>query len=64
MEVKRLRTLAVEVYKTINNINPSYMKEIFLTSNNRSSVRFKYKNTILHLKDLIKSNMGEKSLGF
>ena len=51
MEVKQLRTLAVEVYKTINNINPSYMKEIFLTSDNISSERL---NTILHLKDLIK----------
>ena len=29
MEVKRLRTLALEVFKTLNNINPQYMKEIF-----------------------------------
>ena len=29
MEVKRLRTLALEVYKTVNNMNPEYMKEIF-----------------------------------
>ena len=29
MEVKRLRTLAVEVFKTLNNMNPKYMKEIF-----------------------------------
>ena len=29
MEVKRLRTLALEVYKTVNNLNPEYMKEIF-----------------------------------
>ena len=45
MEVKRLRILAIEVYKKINIINPSYMKEIFLTSNNRSSERFKYNIT-------------------
>ena len=29
MEVKRLRTLAMEVFKTLNNMNPEYMKEIF-----------------------------------
>ena len=29
MEVKRLRTLAQEVFKTLNNTNPKYMKEIF-----------------------------------
>ena len=29
MEVKRLKTLALEVFKTLNNVNPEYMKEIF-----------------------------------
>ena len=29
MEVKRLRTLALEVLKTVNNMNSEYMKEIF-----------------------------------
>ena len=29
IEIKRLRTLATEIFKTINNINPSYMKNIF-----------------------------------
>ena len=29
MEVKRLRTLALEVFKTLNNMNPEYTKEIF-----------------------------------
>ena len=29
LEVKRLRTLAIEVFKTLNNKNPSSMKEIF-----------------------------------
>ena len=27
--VKRLRTLGLEVFKTLNNINPAFMKEIF-----------------------------------
>ena len=29
MEIKRLRTLALEVFKTINNLNPSFMKDLF-----------------------------------
>ena len=29
MELKRLRTLALEACKTVNNIKPEYMKEIF-----------------------------------
>ena len=34
MEIKRLQTLATEVFKTINNINPSYMKNIFTPKTN------------------------------
>ena len=29
MKVKRLRTLVTKIFKTINNINPSYMKNMF-----------------------------------
>ena len=42
MEVKCLRTLALEVFITLNHLNPEYMKEIF------------YKTTILtHIDPLI-----------
>ena len=34
MEVKRLRMLAVEIFKTLNNLNPDYMKEIFFKTTN------------------------------
>ena len=34
MEVKRLRTLALEIFKTLNNLNPDYMKEIFFKTTN------------------------------
>ena len=30
MEVKRMKHLFIEIYKTMNGQNPSYMKEIFL----------------------------------
>ena len=42
MEIKRLRVLALEIFKTMNNINPSYMKDIFSKSNNRTSERLQY----------------------
>ena len=29
MEIKRLCTLALEIFKTINNLNPNFMKDIF-----------------------------------
>ena len=29
MQLKILRTLALEVFKTLHNMNPEYMKEIF-----------------------------------
>ena len=29
MEIKRLRNLATEIFKTVNNFNPSFMKNIF-----------------------------------
>ena len=32
MEIKRLRTLALEVFKTVNNLNPDFMKDIFYLS--------------------------------
>ena len=34
MEVKRLRTLALEIFKALNNLNPDYMKEIFFKTTN------------------------------
>ena len=32
MEVKWLRTLAIEIFKTLNNQNPSFIREIFYRS--------------------------------
>ena len=29
MDIRRLRTLALEIFKTVNNLNPGFMKEIF-----------------------------------
>ena len=34
MEVKNFRTLAIEIFKTINDLNPPFMKEIFSRNTN------------------------------
>ena len=39
MEVKRMRFLYTEIYKTLNGLNPSYMNEIFVKSSSRYSSR-------------------------
>ena len=39
MEIRRLRSLAIEIYKTLNNLNPRYTKSIFYKKNNRTSNR-------------------------
>ena len=40
MFTNRLKTLCLEIYKTINCQNPTYMNEIFKKSCNRTSSRF------------------------
>ena len=39
MEIRRLRSLAIEIYKTLNNFNPQYIKSIFDKNKNRTSNR-------------------------
>ena len=29
MEVKRLRTLGIEIFKTLNQLNPAFIEEIY-----------------------------------
>ena len=47
METKRLRSLGIEIFKTLNNINAGYMKEIFNKPTNRCSERL---NNLEHKK--------------
>ena len=42
MTTSRLRTLCLEIYKTLNDLNPSYMKDIFKKRENRHSNRHNY----------------------
>ena len=34
MQVKRLRTLKIEIFMTINNINPEFIKDVFKSKRN------------------------------
>ena len=43
MNVRRLRTLYVEIYKALNDLNPSFMNTIFRLKINTRKVRDKYK---------------------
>ena len=43
VSVRRLRTLCVEIYKTLNDLNPSFMNDIFKLKINGREVRDKYK---------------------
>ena len=57
MEMKRLRNLATEIFKTVNNLNPSFMKNIF-TSKENARVR---PNNIV-VKSHNSATYGDKSL--
>ena len=57
IEIRRLRTLAVEMFKTLNEINPPYMKNIFTPKEN-AKVR---QNDII-VKRINTSRFGTQSL--
>ena len=61
MNVRRLWTLCVEIYKALNDLNPSFMNNIFKLKINSREVRDKYKLNL----DIPKCNQrtfGYKSL--
>ena len=43
MNVNRLRNLCIEIFKTLHNINPAFMNEIFELSKTNRAVRNQYK---------------------
>ena len=61
MNLRRTRSLCIEIYKTINNLNPGFMKNLFKVRKTNRAKREQYK---LNLK-IPKSNQvsfGTKSL--
>ena len=61
MNVRRLRTLFVEIYKTLNDLNPSFMNNIFKLKINGRKVRDKY-NFNLDIPKWNQRTFGYKSL--
>ena len=61
MNVKRLPFLWVEIYKTINNLNPSFMKQIFELRETNRNVREKYRLN-LNISNYNQVNFGKKNL--
>ena len=57
MEIKRLRTLAIEVYKTLNDLNPEFMKELF-----HNSELLNHRNHNLYVPHRNTVRFGDKSL--
>ena len=61
MEVKRLRILAIEIYKTLNNLNPDFMRELFHYS---PYATYKKHNLQVHHRRTVKfGNNSIKALG-
>ena len=63
MELNRLRYLCIEIYKTINNINPSFMKQIFQRRETNRTFRNQYKLN-LNVPKVNQVSYGEKSLRY
>ena len=61
MNVKRLPFLCVEIYKTNDNLNPSFMKQIFELRETNRNVREKYRLN-LNIPNYNQVTFGKKSL--
>ena len=61
MNVKRPRFLCVEIYKTINNLNPSFMKQIYELRETNRNVREKHRLN-LNIPNYNQATFGKKSL--
>ena len=57
MEVRRLRTMASEIFKSLNDLNPSFMKNLF---NKRNNINRRKNNLIIHTRNSV--TFGSNSL--
>ena len=63
MNIRRLRCLCIEIYKTLNDLNPSFMKEIFEKRDENRVTRDRNKlNLNIHRRNQV--TLGAKSLKF
>ena len=61
MNVKRLRALCVELYKTINKLNPNFMRDLFKLQFTNMPVREKYKMNMI-VPEFSQVSSGKKNL--
>ena len=52
MSLRRTRSLSIEIYKTINNLNPEFMKNLFKVCKTNRAQRKQYKLNF----EILKSN--------
>ena len=63
MNIRRLRFLCIEMYKTLNDLNPSFMKKIFEKRDENRVTRDRYKLN-LNIPRRNQVTFGTKSLKF
>ena len=63
MNIRRLRCICIEIYKTLNDLNPSFMKEIFEKRHEKRVTRDRYKLK-LNIPKINQVTFGAKSLKF
>ena len=63
MNIRRLRCLCIEIYKTLNDLNPSFMKEIFEKRDENRVTRHRCKLN-LNIPSRNQVTFGAKSLKF
>ena len=63
MKIRRLRFLCIEIYRTLNYLNPSFMKEIFEKRNKNRVTHDRYKLN-LNIPRINQVTFGTKSLKF
>ena len=63
INVRLKRNLCVEIYKTLNDLNPSLMREIFETRKTKTAVCERYKIN-LEIPRVNQASFGTKSLRF
>ena len=63
IKVKRLRSISIEIYKSINNINPMYINEIFKLRKTSRAVRSNYKLNV-DVPTITQVSFGDKSLRY
>ena len=63
MKVNRLRSLCIEIYKSINNINPMYMNKVFKLRETSRAVCSNYKLN-LDVPTINQVSFGDKSLRY